>query len=167
MILESDNIRLTRLTHNKIELVRSWRNDPKISQFMEFRDYISPDMQAKWFAENNNDNNFFFIISVNNEDVGLIDIKRINYQDRSGEIGIFIHNDTFRGTGIAQAALTLLLEFSFEHLNLEFVIIHILKQNIRSKLFFAKYGFVIESGQERFDNQLYRLTKSQYQAISK
>ena len=39
---EKYGITLKRLTVDKIELVRNWRNDPKISQYMEFRDYITP-----------------------------------------------------------------------------------------------------------------------------
>ena len=45
------DIILERLTLDKIELVRNWRNDPKISQYMDFKEYISPEMQLNWFIK--------------------------------------------------------------------------------------------------------------------
>ena len=50
MFFEKYGVKLERLTADKIELVRNWRNDPKISQYMEFRDHITAEMQKKWFA---------------------------------------------------------------------------------------------------------------------
>ncbi len=42
LILENYGVRLKRLTHDKIELLRQWRNDPKIQQYMFYREYITP-----------------------------------------------------------------------------------------------------------------------------
>ena len=49
MKLEKYGICLEKLTHDKIELVRRWRNHPKIRRYMEFREEITPEMQEKWF----------------------------------------------------------------------------------------------------------------------
>jgi len=62
MVLSNYDITLVRLTYDQLELVRNWRNDPKISQYMEFRDYITPEMQIKWFNKVNNRNNYYFVI---------------------------------------------------------------------------------------------------------
>ena len=56
------DVDLHRLTKDKIEEVRQWRNDPKISQFMEYRDYITPEMQDAWFKRIDNDRNYYYII---------------------------------------------------------------------------------------------------------
>ncbi len=42
LILENYGVRLKQLTHDKIELLRQWRNDPKIQQYMFYREYITP-----------------------------------------------------------------------------------------------------------------------------
>ena len=56
-------VKLVQLTEDKIELVRQWRNSDKIKKYMEYRDYISPEMQQKWFNKiSNTTNDFFFII---------------------------------------------------------------------------------------------------------
>ena len=39
MILEGYGVKLHRLTEEKIELLRRWRNDPKIQQYMGYREH--------------------------------------------------------------------------------------------------------------------------------
>ena len=48
-MLQKENVVLRRVENKDIEMIRNWRNDPKISQYMSFRDYITPEMQKKWF----------------------------------------------------------------------------------------------------------------------
>ena len=60
MELLHDNMRLVRLRHCDIELVRHWRNDPKISQHMAYREHITREMQERWFETVNNNRNFYF-----------------------------------------------------------------------------------------------------------
>ena len=67
--LEKYGVTLKQLTHDKIELVREWRNDPKISQYMEYREYITSEMQEKWFEETNNDKNYFFLIEFEGKEI--------------------------------------------------------------------------------------------------
>ena len=40
--LTNYDVSLRQLTVDKIELVRQWRNDPKIQETMLSRDYITP-----------------------------------------------------------------------------------------------------------------------------
>jgi len=65
--LNSYGITLQRLNINKIELIRNWRNDPKISQYMFSKDFITSEMQLEWFNKINNEFNFYFILKYNNE----------------------------------------------------------------------------------------------------
>ena len=51
-------VTLEKLTHQKIEIVRQWRNDPKIDKYMEFHEEITPQMQENWFNRINNDTCF-------------------------------------------------------------------------------------------------------------
>ena len=47
LVIEGYGVKLKRLTHDKIELLRQWRNDPKIQQYMIYREEITPEMQEK------------------------------------------------------------------------------------------------------------------------
>ncbi|MEA3479818.1 MAG: hypothetical protein U9R60_16680, partial [Bacteroidota bacterium] len=85
MIIQKGNIRFIRLREIDIELIRKWRNSPDITQFMEFRDFISEDMQEEWFESIDTIYNMYYIIEYKGEKVGLINGKNINWDDMSME----------------------------------------------------------------------------------
>lgn len=163
LIIESYGIRLVRLTEEKIELVRQWRNNPKISQYMEYREYITVDMQKKWFKKISNDNNFFFLVVVNNKEIGLVDIKDIDYVRNCGESGIFLWDDSFLGKQISYRSLLALHDFAFDTLHLSLLISHILDNNVRSQKSYMSLGFVLNEKLEGVRLQKYTLTREEHE----
>lgn len=167
MEISGYGVTLRRLTEDKIEMVRNWRNDPKIQQYMEFRDYITPEMQKKWFERINNDNNYYFIIVYEGKEIGLINIRDINYEMKDGEPGIFIYDDDYLNTDVPMRASFCLGDFVWNTLKLEKEYIHVLKSNkraIKNNLFF---GFSLLPGQENVENQEYVLTREVVMANKK
>ena len=162
MKLEKYEIVLNRLTHDKIEMVRNWRNDPKISKYMEFRDYITPQMQEEWFNKINNDHNFFFIIETDGNEIGVTNIKDIDYEQKTGEGGIYIYNDKYLNSDISFRASLCIADFCFETLHLEKIIAHILSDNKRAIKYNLLLGFEKQPHQENVKNQLYYLGKENY-----
>ena len=132
MIIERYGVKLKRLTVDKIELVRNWRNDPKISQHMFFREYITPEMQLKWFNSINNDLNYYFIIEYNNEEIGVVNIKDIDEEKKFGETGIFIANDQYLNSDVPFRASFCHGDFTFEELKLDFTYGRIVSDNRRA-----------------------------------
>lgn len=158
MELAKYGITLRRLTEDKIEMVRQWRNDPKIQQYMEFRDYITPEMQAAWFKRINNDNNYYFIIVYEGKEVGLINIKDIDYDQKTGEPGIFIYDDEYLNSDVAIRASLCRDDFIWEVLKLEKLYIHIMRGNRRAIKYNSLKGYKLVANQETVENQLYVLT---------
>jgi UDP-4-amino-4,6-dideoxy-N-acetyl-beta-L-altrosamine N-acetyltransferase len=155
-------VTLTRLTENKIEMIRIWRNDPKISKYMEYRETITPEMQLKWFNKINNDKNYYFIIVYQGQEIGLINVRDINYEEGEGEAGIYIYNDEYLNTPISFQASFCLCDFCFDTLKLNRLIAHILKDNKRAIKFNKMIGYKISTNQENINNQLYILTCNDY-----
>lgn len=170
IVLDNYNVILRQLTHSKIELIRKWRNHPKIQQFMEYRDEITPEMQEKWFNRINNSNNYFFIIEYENRDIGLINIRDIDNERTYGESGIFIWDENVYGHGIAVKAGLCMYDFAFNELNLKFLIAHIFNTNPASIKYHQKFGFALDSSEEKEPsipvNQLYRLDSKTYKSLS-
>ena len=133
MEISGYGVTLRRLTEDKIEMVRNWRNDPKIQQYMEFRDYITPEMQKKWFERINNDNNYYFIIVYKDKEIGLINIRDIDYETKDGEPGIFIYDDEYLNTDVPMRASFCMADFVWNTLKLEKMHIHVLRNN-KSKI---------------------------------
>jgi RimJ/RimL family protein N-acetyltransferase len=156
------NIILNRLTEEKIEMVRMWRNDPKIAQYMEYKEYITSDMQKQWFRKINNDHNYYFIIEFNGEEIGMVNIKDINYEEKQGEEGIFIYNDAYLNSDIPFRTSLCCIDFGFDNLKLNKIKAHILKSNKRAISFNKMIGYKLSIDQENFNNQLYTLSQSDY-----
>ena len=113
-------VKLVQLSQDKIELVRKWRNSDKIKKYMEYRDYISPEMQQKWFDKiSTTTKDFYFLIDVNNIEIGLVNIKNVNWSKRIGEWGVFVWDDLSLHKGIAYKAALCLYDFTFNVLHLD------------------------------------------------
>lgn len=156
-------ITLRRLTHDKIELVRYWRTNPKISQFLVYRGEITPEQQERWFQKINNSNtDFYFIIEIEEKEIGLINIKDIDYNEKCGEPGLFIWDDEYLNSDVSFRAIFALSDFGFEVLGLTKFVIHVLSDNKRAIKFNKALGYIISENQENIYSQEYTLSKEQY-----
>lgn len=163
LVLEGYGVTLKRLTHDKIELVRNWRNNPKIQQTMFFQDYITPEMQEKWFSRINNENNYYFIVEYNNEEIGLINIKDIDYEKKTGETGVFIYEDRYLGTDISYRAHLVMFDYVFNVLKLENTFAHIRKENKVAIRFSVFLGAIrLEQKYNSTDCEIYKITRDKY-----
>jgi RimJ/RimL family protein N-acetyltransferase len=145
-VISKYGVTLKRLTLDKIELVRNWRNDPKISQYMEFRDYITSEMQGKWFERINNKYNYYFIINYDMEEIGLVNIKDVDFYNRCAESGIFIYNDKYLNTDIGFRSALCNTDFAFEVLKLDYLYGHVMSDNKRALRFNKAFGCVLQGG---------------------
>lgn len=161
-IISGYGIFLRRLTEDKIELVRKWRNDPKISQYMEYRKIISAAEQLQWFHRINNEGNYYYLIIVDNNEIGLIDIRDIDYEKKVGEPGIFIWDDNYLNSDISFRACLLMIDFAFDTLKLQNMIIHVLSDNKKAIQFNKFLGYKLIDNQEGIYNQEYHLSVGDY-----
>lgn len=162
-IIEGYGVELELLSQEKIEMVRLWRNDPKISKFMEYREEISSEQQVKWFSKlNNGKDNFYWIIKYKGEDIGLINIKDVDYDKLTGESGVFIYCDKYLNTDISYRAHLLMFDYIFNILGFKNIYCRVLRNNIRAKRFSQYLGAHIANGQDEIDNQLYFINKNDY-----
>lgn len=162
LILEQYGIKLIRLQHEDIELVRNWRNKNEIASKMEYRNHIYPQDQEKWFGTINNKYNYYFIIVYKNKKVGLINAKNYDPSSGFGEGGIFIGDQSFIDSFAAVYSTLCLLNFIFFKLNLKQSNARILRNNLKAIQYNKLIGYKLLPGQENVENQLYRLTFEDY-----
>ncbi len=162
MEISGFGVTLRRLTEDKIEMVRNWRNDPKISKYMEFKDYITSEMQLNWFRKVENENNFYFIIIFEGKEIGLVNVRDVDYEKQEGEGGIFIYDDVCLNSDISFRTILCLHDFCFEQLKLKRLLAHIRNDNKRAIQFNKMFGYRILPGQDEIVNQLYTMTEEDY-----
>lgn len=113
MILRNYGIELRSLTINEIEIVRTWRNSEAIRQQMLFQEIILKEDQKAWFNKLNQ-NNIYLTIHYENEMLGLINVKNIDWNKKSGETGVFIESESFSGSIIPLFAIYCLMDAAFK-----------------------------------------------------
>ena len=106
-------ITLERLQPAHAEMVRNWRNDPKIQQFMFYKGEITATMQQEWFASIDNEQNFFFVINYKQAPVGLINISSIDWENKTAYTGLFIYEEKFWGSDVPVMASLAMLDVFF------------------------------------------------------
>lgn len=84
-----------------------------------------------------------FAIESENEIAGEISLKSIRWFNRKAEIAIFIL-EPFRGKGLAEQALRLLLEYVFKTMNFYRIEAEVVAYNPAAKALFEKLGFIRE-----------------------
>jgi RimJ/RimL family protein N-acetyltransferase len=161
MIISRGKFVFRRLIHDDIELVRKWRNSAEINQFMEYRDYITSEMQEKWFNSINNKNNLYFVIEYKGRKIGLINGKDIDWEKSAMETGIFIWDAKYQNTPIPLLAVLIFGELGVLTFELT-AYAHILKTNYRAIRYNKLLGFKLCKDQDMTVNQLYIMTKESY-----
>lgn len=161
MILTKGNFRFLKIQKDDLELLRHWRNSPRINQFMEFREYITPEMQQEWFESVNNDKNLYLIIEHDYKKIGLLNAKDISWEEATIEGGIFFWEEEVYNSPIPAFVSILFAELMIRILRLT-IYAHILKTNDRAIRYNLQLGFELCPGQENVENQLYILTPENY-----
>jgi len=162
MKLTKYGIVLRRLREEDIELVRNWRNSPRINQFMEYREHITPEMQLEWFKSVNNYENFYYIIEYQGEKIGLINSSHIEWDTVSSEGGIFLWDEKYYETFVPVWASLCMLETSYFMLGAGRSVIKTLSDNERAKKLNTHLGYELQPGQEEVYNQVYVMTASSF-----
>lgn len=144
MIVEQYGVKYTRVREEHIELIRYWRNQPFIRDTMQFREYITPEMQKAWFDKINNKYNYYFIIEVEGKKIGLINCKDTEPNTRIAEGGIFLWNKEYWGTPIPGFAALTMLQCVFEIFRSgDASVVTVSKNNSRALAFNKRLGYEV------------------------
>lgn len=162
MVISGYGVKLVRIKHEHIELVRRYRNSERIRLFMEYREEITPEMQEEWFQKINNRNHGYFLIEVESNFIGLINGRDIDWEKKETKSGgIFIWDESWWNTTVPVAASLLFTEVSFL-LGLERTYIRVLRSNKNAIAYNKRFGYQLLPNQDEVENQEYILTKEAF-----
>ncbi len=162
MRIQRYGIVLKQLEKRDLELLRQWRNDPKISQHMFQQGKISSAMQQRWFLAINNPQNFYFLILQNKKPVGLINLSSVDYEARTAFSGLFIYEDAWLGTDVPVRASLCMLDVFFQLFGIETVYAKVRSSNPVAHRYNSALGFVRSKKIEMGLGYEYELTKKSY-----
>lgn len=155
-IIYGENIMLREYRWEDFDSIRSWVNDREITQFLSSL-FLFPhtknktESYLKMMLEGSSDARGFVIANKENgEYIGQIDLIEIDWVSRKGTLGIVIGRKDYLGKGIGTEAISLLLNFAFNEMNLNKIDLTLSDYNKRGIRCYEKCGFV-EEGRLRED----------------
>lgn len=131
--------------HDKF--VVKWRNDPDVSINLFSNDILTLDSQRRWFeVYKNSDSRKEFVIYTldDNVAIGTVGLTDIDMRNLKAELSIILGEKEYRGKGFGEEALRLILDFAFENLALNKIILKVFKYNESALKLYNKVGFKLD-----------------------
>jgi len=147
--MPGDRIYLRKVSPDDVnEAYCRWMNDPTTNRFLESRFYPhSIETLREYVVNKQGDNlNAFFAIVLKNRDrhIGNIKLGPVDPNHRLADIGILIGEKDCWGKGYASEAISLIVDYAFNILNLHKVTAGCYAPNKGAIRAFEKTGFVQE-----------------------
>lgn len=147
-MISGERIRLRAIEYDDLPLLVDWRNNPEIYTNFYEHEPLSIAMQQKWFEKflQRSDEKFWIVETCqDSRPIGTIALVDIDWRNRRAEIGrVLIVPPEFRGGGFGMELFGLLLEYAFEHLNLNRLHLDVFAENQTAVAFYRKVGLVEE-----------------------
>ncbi|HAN19002.1 MAG: hypothetical protein A2X13_11595 [Bacteroidetes bacterium GWC2_33_15] len=165
-VIERDDLNALRLLHNDLSI---WGNLLNI-EFIDEKD------QENWWENlyrKKNDKRYVICQKdTPNKIIGRLRIQNINWQHHNCEVGLDIISE-FRGKGYGYKSYKMLLEFLFDHYNMNMLYLKVADFNPKAKKLYEKVGFK-ETGKlpdffyrkgKYWDYIIMSITKFEYQNL--
>ena len=130
--------------------IRQWVNDAGVTRYLSTRFWApqttvdTQEFLSRMMQSSHNAYNFVIADAADGRYIGQLDMFRVDWRLRQGEIGMVIASAEDRGRGLGTEALQLLARFAFETLGLERIELEVHIQNAAAIRCYEKAGFVLE-----------------------
>ncbi len=144
-------ITFRRIQKQDIEKLRKWRNSDAIRNKMIYREYITSEMQKKWFQTiEKSYHHSYYIINVEGKDIGLLNQKNFRVPGKMTESGIFIVNNQYKISYIPVIASLTLIEGAFFAMGETESFVRVLKNNHEAFQYNLSLGYQIYKEEDEF-----------------
>ena len=120
-----------------------WLNNFETAQYVEqYVKVLSYEGECEFLSNQNIPGyNFAIVDNETDELIGAISLEHVNNINRTAELGIFIGEENHLSKGYGSEAITLLLDYGFNFLNLNSIMLRVYDYNIRAQKAYQKCGF--------------------------
>lgn len=164
-------VELRSLQKSDLEQVLRWRNQPDVASYMFVTDEISMEEHLNWFNSLTS-NDVYLVIQVDQKQIGVINVKQIDWENRSGEAGIFIGEKAYRNSPIAMQAIFALMDTFFDDFNFKMLKATVKRTNVSAIDFNLRLGYEICAEEEdqirmRVSAENYASAREKFRSILK
>lgn len=150
-----ERIMLREYQQGDLPYMRKWVNDPElVDDLSDIFLYAQSMQETESFlnmilsGKAQNEKHFVIADKTTEEYIGQIDLRKMDWKNRSAEIGIVIGRKDLLSKGIGTEAIKLMQDFVFQRLNLNRLQLNVHDYNERAQRCYVKCGFV-EEGRAR------------------
>ena len=144
-MLEFSNTSLRLLENTDLDFLFEIENNPKNKEFNKFISTTSRQLLKDYIKNAQADisvyNQIRFVVENKNIQIGLIDLFEYDSEKKNAGVGIII-NSEFRNKNFGSNALKIIIDYSFQKLDLIFLFANIKSENKHSIKLFEKFGFI-------------------------
>ena len=139
-------MKLRELSEKDVDGMLEWMHSKESKEIFEkdFNKFTREDVTKFVNSKNTKDNINLACVDDNDEYLGTVSLKNIDYDDGNAEYAISFRKKA-QGTGAAKFATEKILDMAFNELNLKKVYLDVLVTNKRAIAFYNKMGFIQES----------------------
>lgn len=144
--IEGEKVYLSPMNLEDIEKYVKWMNDfsttdglgssSKVTTFESERSWLINNMDKK-------EQQFAIVLKETDKLIGNCGFVDINHLHQKGEVGLFIGEEENRSKGYGTEALSLLVEYGFNYLNLKNIMLKVFSFNKRAIKSYEKIGFKV------------------------
>lgn len=172
MILSDNELVLRAIEERDAPVLLSMINDPELEHaVVGWSRPVSTSEQAAWIAALPGENTVRWAVDEGSDMLGTVSVSAIDWKNRTGALNIKLLARA-RGRGVGTRAMTLVIAYCFEELNLNCLSVSVMADNLPSLLLWEKLGFRTEGclrqrvyKQGRFhDLQVMSLLREEYHA---
>jgi len=124
------------------EKVRQWRNKEEIRKFMTNQDIISKEGHLNWLRSLKSSKAYkAWIVFYKGAPIGLINLSKINYHQKSAFTGIYIGENEYKGKGLGKCMRFQQMRIFFEGMKFKILYVAVLSCNFVNLSFMKKFKF--------------------------
>ncbi len=132
------------------EIVRNWRNDKNIRQWMYNDHKISSLEHAEFLEKLKYDKkNFYWLIKKNQEYIGVIYFNKVDLKNKNAYFGIYTNPENYK-KGNGQLIFRYSKKIIFEIANFHTIKLEVIENNHKAINFYKKVGFFKEGTLKEF-----------------
>ncbi|MBR4069326.1 MAG: GNAT family N-acetyltransferase [Clostridia bacterium] len=130
--------------------IRTWVNNSEVTRYLSTRFWApqttvdTQEFLSRMLQSSHNAFNYVIASAEDGRYIGQLDMFRVDWRLRQGEIGMVIASAEDRGKGYGTEALSLLARFAFQSLGLERIELEVHMDNAAALRCYEKAGFVLE-----------------------
>jgi RimJ/RimL family protein N-acetyltransferase len=154
-MLEGELVRLRALERGDLPTVVGWINDPQVTEYLMFEPPMSLEDEEVWYSHMLKGRNKVYAIETKEGRlIGDIGLVGLDWKNRRTDIGIMIGEKDAWSRGYGSDAITVLLKYLFEELNLVRVGLMVDVGHEHAQRCYQRCGFISEGviRRHRFKN---------------